>query len=156
MNIIREWKYNRKEFDIKNEINIILENSSSDTKAIKSLVKIFYIHIIKWYCQPERQSTSWIGSIYVSHSGLLRFKDKLAFKKYNNDDNINIFYNSLDIAEKEMNRKVSEDQIDFIMNEFGTLSDIANVSKLSRFLYRYANSKSKIDLQNRFPIHITI
>ena len=97
--------------------------ANKDRKSVLSYLKVLMVHVIKWKSQPDKRSSSWIGSINNAKKGIARVQRKVPsikndFIKENWDS---IFQKATEKAEEEMGQKSTVSKLnwaDLFLNKY--------------------------------------
>ncbi|KQS04107.1 hypothetical protein ASG11_07485 [Sphingomonas sp. Leaf357] len=69
------------ELDAEHLIDEVEDLGKSEFSAFVSAIEIILVHMLKWDCQPERRSRSWVGSIVEHRRRLAQaLEDSPSFK----------------------------------------------------------------------------
>ena len=79
--LLREHRWH--EIDLPNLIAEVEDLGKSERRAIASQLTRLLLHLLKWQCQPQRRSDSWLDSITDARTQIeLAIEDSPSLKNY--------------------------------------------------------------------------
>ena len=124
---------------------IFNEASSHQTvNSLKSELRRFYLHCIKWCSQQDRRSSSWANSIFDAAVAIYIGGENRLYSKITNDEIIKIY----NLAKKDATKETGLDSrqlINLIDNEpnFDDLKTISNRDYIYQLLVKYCNNSDR-------------
>ena len=124
--------------EILNEIAILFEGKNNDQKELISFIVLFYEHTAKWKFVPNKQTISWLNTIYRS-SDFVRSKQKSRslYLGFNMKEELNKINEHIVTRLVKQNNDMTKFNLIEIYDYFPTLDDIGDRNKVNNFLAKH-------------------